>query len=293
MRPPHLLFCFVGLCFWTTVISLKICAFNIQSYGEAKAHNRKVMEILIKIISRCDLSLIQEVRDSRGEAISALLKNLNRFDTSHIYTHLESKRMGKKTYKEQYVYIYRKDLLQVQEQYHYSELNETAAEEFSREPFIIWIRSHTTLVKNFVLIGQHTCPKNAMKEMETLYDVFQAVRKKWKTENVMFLGDLNAACNYVTNKALKNVRLRSDPKFHWLIRDEQDTSVRDKTHCAYDRIIIHGKELISGIVPESAQPFNFKQEFNLSEEEALEVSDHYPVEVDLKPNHRYLLRHEL
>lgn len=33
------------------------------------------------------------------------------------------------------------------------------------------------------------------------------------------------------------------------------------------RIIIHGKELISGIVPESAQPFNFKEEFNLSEEE--------------------------
>jgi len=25
----------------------------------------------------------------------------------------------------------------------------------------------------------------------------------------------------------------------------------------------------------------------------LEVSDHYPVEVDLKANHRYLMRHEL
>ncbi|XP_067251104.1 deoxyribonuclease I-like 1-like [Chanodichthys erythropterus] len=285
-----LLVCFVGLFFWTSVISLKICAFNIQSYGEAKASNKRVMEILIKIISRCDLSLIQEVRDSRGKAVSALLMNLNRFDTSHIYTHLESKRLGKKTYKEQYVYIYRKDMLQVQEQYQHPEFNETV---FSREPFIIWIHSPTTLVKNFVLIGQHSCPKNAMKEMEALYEIFQTVRKKWKTENVMFLGDLNAACSYVTNKGLKNVRLRSDPKFHWLIRDEQDTTVREKTRCAYDRIIIHGKELISGIVPESAQPFNFKEEFNLSEEEALEVSDHYPVEVDLKANHRYLLRHEL
>ncbi|KAK7135810.1 hypothetical protein R3I94_014475 [Phoxinus phoxinus] len=251
------------------------------------------MEILIKIISRCDLSLIQEVRDSRGKAVSALLMNLNRFDTSHIYTHLESKRMGKKTYKEQYVYIYRKDMLQVQKQYQHPEFNETAEEVFSREPFIISIRSPTTLVKNFVLIGQHTCPKNAMKEMEGLYEVFQTVRKKWKTENVMFLGDLNAACSYVTNKGLKNVRLKSDPKFHWLIRDEQDTTVREKTRCAYDRIIIHGKELISGIVPESAQPFNFKQKFNLSEEEALKVSDHYPVEVDLKANHRYLLHNEL
>uniref|UniRef100_A0A8C1KWV1 Deoxyribonuclease I-like 1-like n=1 Tax=Cyprinus carpio TaxID=7962 RepID=A0A8C1KWV1_CYPCA len=131
------------------------------------------------------------------------------------------------------------------------------------------------LVKYFALIGQHTCPKITMKEMEALYEVFQKVRNKWKTENVMFLGDLNAACSYVTNKGLKNVCLRSDPKFHWLIRDEQDTTVYQFQTPL--RIIIHGKELISGIVPESA----------------LEVSDHYPVEVDLKANHRYLLRHEL
>ncbi|XP_065103118.1 deoxyribonuclease I-like 1-like [Paramisgurnus dabryanus] len=295
MRSPLLLACFVGLCLWTTVTSLKICTFNIQSYGEAKASNQRVMEILIKIISRCDLSLIQEVRDSKGEAIAALMMNLNRYERSHIYSHLESKRMGRKTYKEQYVYIYRKDMLQVQDQYQHPKSNETAAESevFTREPFIIRIRSPTTLVKNFVLIGQHTCPKTAMKEMDALYEVFQTVRKKWKAENVMFLGDLNAACSYVTKKGLKNVRIRNDPKFQWLIRDEQDTTVREKTHCAYDRIIIHGKELISGVVPESAQPFNFKQAFGLSEEEALEVSDHYPVEVDLKPNHRYLLRHEL
>uniref|UniRef100_A0A8C1KV37 Deoxyribonuclease I-like 1-like n=1 Tax=Cyprinus carpio TaxID=7962 RepID=A0A8C1KV37_CYPCA len=126
---------------------------------------------------------------------------------------------------------------------------------------------YLTVVKYFALIGQHTCPKITMKEMEALYEVFQKVRNKWKTENVMFLGDLNAACSYVTNKGLKNVCLRSDPKFHWLIRDEQDTTVCEKTCCTYDK-------LISGIVPESA----------------LEVSDHYPVEVDLKANHRYLLR---
>ncbi|KAL7884932.1 hypothetical protein AOLI_G00077020 [Acnodon oligacanthus] len=148
--------------------------------------------------------------------------------------------------------------------------------------------SSAVLVKNFVIIGHHTCPTKAMKEMEELFGVFQAVKKKWKTENVMLLGDLNADCGYVTIKGLKSLRLRNDPRFRWLITDEEDTTVRDKTHCAYDRIIVHGKELISGIVPESAQPFNFKNEFRLTEQEALEVSDHYPVEVDLKPSHHYL-----
>ncbi|KAL6458936.1 hypothetical protein MHYP_G00324080 [Metynnis hypsauchen] len=218
------------------------------------------------------------------------------FDKSHMYNHLESKRLGRTTYKEQYVYIYRKDMLQVQEHVHYPELKQQESNDtdvFSREPFIIRIHSPTTLVKNFVIIGHHTCPTKAMKEMEALFGVFQAVKKKWKTENVMLLGDLNADCGYVTIKGLKSLRLRNDPRFCWLITDEEDTTVRDKTHCAYDRIIVHGKELISGIVPESAQPFNFKNEFRLTEQEALEVSDHYPVEVDLKPSHHYLVRHEL
>ncbi|XP_054636780.1 deoxyribonuclease I-like 1-like [Dunckerocampus dactyliophorus] len=287
----------VGLCVAANVVfSLKICAFNVQSFGESKANNKKVMGILMKILSRCDLCLIQEVRDSKGRAMQALVKELNRFDISNSYSYVESERLGRKSYKEQYVYIYRNNVLKVKEQYQYSKLepegtNDT--EVFSREPFIIRFHSPTTLIKDLVLIGQHTSPKTALKEMDELYIVFREIYRKWKTENVMILGDLNAACSYVTIKGWRAVRLRSDPKFVWLIGDEHDTTVREKTHCAYDRIIVRGREIISTIVPGSAQPFNFKETFHLSEEEALEVSDHFPVEVDLKPNHRYLLRNEL
>ncbi|XP_045913137.1 deoxyribonuclease I-like 1-like [Micropterus dolomieu] len=286
----------VGLCVWNVTSSLKICAFNVQSFGESKANNKKVMGILLKILSRCDLCLIQEVRDSKGKAIQALVKELNRFDKSNSYSYVESERLGRKTYKEQYVYIYRNNVLQVKEHYQYRKLEGEGTNEtdvFSRQPFIVRFYSPTTLVKDFVLIGQHTCPKSAMKEIDELYTVFIRIYNKWKTDNVMILGDLNAGCSYVTIKGWRAMRLRSDPKFRWLIGDEQDTAVREKIHCAYDRIIVHGREIISCIVPGSAQPFNFKEHFHLTEEEALEVSDHFPVEVDLKPNHRYLLRNEL
>uniref|UniRef100_UPI0037E7E558 deoxyribonuclease I-like 1-like n=1 Tax=Semicossyphus pulcher TaxID=241346 RepID=UPI0037E7E558 len=258
---------------------------KLKSFGESKAHNKKVMGILLK-----------EVRDSKGEAIQALLKDLNRYDQSNSYSYVASERLGRKSYKEQYVYIYRNNVLEVKEHYQYPKQevggnNETDV--FSREPFIVRFHSPTTLLKDFVLIGQHTCPRNAMKEMDQLYTVFKGIHQKWNTDNVMILGDLNADCSYVTIKGWRAVRLRSDPRFRWLIGDEQDTTVREKTHCAYDRIIVHGREIISCIVPGSAQPFNFKESFHLTEEEALEVSDHFPVEVDLKPNHRYLLRNEL
>ncbi|KAL2103711.1 hypothetical protein ACEWY4_000579 [Coilia grayii] len=269
MKSLMLTMCLLGLMLWPPTLSLKICAFNVQSFGEAKAHNKKVMNMLIKIIARCDLCLVQEVRDSKGEAIPTLVKHLNR-----------EQKAGK-------------DELQGAVCVHIPEGGSNHTKLFTREPFIIRIYSPSTLVKDFVLVGQHTSPKNAMKEIEELYGVYTEISKKWKTQNVMFLGDLNAACSYITVKGWKAIRLRNDPKFHWLIGDEEDTTVRDNTRCAYDRIVVHGKELYYGIVPDSAQPFNFKKEFQLSEEEALEVSDHYPVEVDLKPNHRYLLRHEL
>ncbi|CAL8323200.1 unnamed protein product [Merluccius merluccius] len=298
----HLL-CLLGVCMVNIAASLKMCAFNIQSFGEAKANNKKVMGLLVKILARCDLCLIQEVRDSKGGAIPMLVKDLNRsniskklFDKSNSYAYIESKRLGRKTYKEQYVYIYRDNVLQVKDHYQYHKLEVEGTNEtnvFSREPFIVRFHSPATLVKDFILIGQHTSPKTAMKEIDELYTVFKDIYKKWKLDNIVILGDLNAGCSYITIKGWRAVRLRSDPKFRWLIGDEQDTTVREKTHCPYDRIVVHGREILHGIVPDSAQPFNFKKEFHLSEGEALEVSDHFPVEVDLKPNHRYRLHNEL
>uniref|UniRef100_A0A672G6H8 Deoxyribonuclease n=1 Tax=Salarias fasciatus TaxID=181472 RepID=A0A672G6H8_SALFA len=254
MRTVQLLLV-IGLCVTSVASSLKICAFNVQSFGESKANNRKVMGILLKILSRCDLCLIQEVRDSKGEVIQALVKDLNR---SNSYSYVESERLGRTTYKEQYVYIYRNNKLKVKDQYQYPKVGGEGTNEtdvFSRGPFIVRFHSSTTLVKDLILIGQHTSPKRAMKEMDELYTVFKWIYKNWKTENVMILGDLNAGCSYVTTKGWRAVRLRSDPRFRWLIGDEQDTTVRESTHCAYDRIIVHGREIMAGIEPGSLARF--------------------------------------
>lgn len=39
-----------------------------------------------------------------------------------------------------------------------------------------------SVVKDFVLIGQHTCPKTAMKEIDELYTVFKGIYKNLKTD---------------------------------------------------------------------------------------------------------------
>ena len=54
-------------------------------------------------------------------------------------------------------------------------------------------------------------------------------------QNLIFMGDFNAGCSYVPKKAWKDIRLRMDPKFVWLIGDQEDTTVKKSTNCAYDR----------------------------------------------------------
>lgn len=49
MRTAVLLFA-VGLCVLNVTAALKICAFNVQSFGESKANNKKVMGILLKVL---------------------------------------------------------------------------------------------------------------------------------------------------------------------------------------------------------------------------------------------------
>lgn len=99
----------------------------------------------------------------------------------------------------------------------------------------------------------------------------------------MVLGDFNADGAYVSGKKMKTIKLRSDKSFHWLIADDKDTTATITTDFSYDRIVVH-QDLLKYIVPDSAKPFNFQKEYKLTNEEALDVSDHYPVEVELEPS---------
>ncbi|XP_026567400.1 deoxyribonuclease-1-like [Pseudonaja textilis] len=273
--------------------SFKICAFNIQSFGQAKAANQRVMRALVQILSRCDISAVQEVRDSKGLAIQALLQKLNRYDPSHHYSCLESKRLGRSSYKEQNVFVYRRDAVSVMA---WCQVGDEDARDFARGPFAVHFHSPRTalnsyclyyyhlytVASDFVLLLHHTCPQEAVHELDLLFEVCMELMHWWKTENVMVLGDLNAGGTYIPMSAWARIRLHNHPAFHWLISDEEDTTVSHRTCCSYDRIIVHGEELLSAVVPGSAKPYNFTRALGLSEEEALEISDHYPVEVKLK-----------
>ncbi|NXF54641.1 DNSL2 protein, partial [Oceanites oceanicus] len=255
--------------------TLRVGAFNIQAFGDTKMSNEEVAGIIVSILRRYDVALVQEVRDSDLSAVTQLMEQLNSMSTSP-YDYEISGPLGRDNYKEMYLFIYRTDVVSVVDTYQYEDPQDV----FSREPFILRISAPRTKAEEFVLVPLHSAPHDAVAEIDALYDVYLAIVNKWGTDNIMFLGDFNADCAYVQASDWSAIRLRTSDIFKWLLPDDADTTV-GKSDCAYDRIVVCGAKLKRSIVPNSAAIYNFQRTFQLEQEEALAVSDHYPVEVKL------------
>jgi len=261
---------------------MKVASFNIQKFGLHKVADAAILSVLVKIIRRYDIIVILEVVDISGGSIKTLLDALNRSNGDHHYTLKISSRLGRTRYKEQFMFLYRDDLVDLIGSYQFDDEKTCNEDVFARDPYILRFRCLNTVLKDLVLIPVHTKPEDSEKELDELYDVFVDIKKKWKTDNVMILGDFNADGSYVSQRDMKDIRIRSDKNFHWLIADDVDTTASAKNNHTYDRIVVYGDDMVEAIVPNSAKPFNFQQAYSLTLEQALKVSDHYPVEVELK-----------
>ncbi|XP_032281726.1 deoxyribonuclease-1-like 2 [Phoca vitulina] len=256
--------------------ALRIGAFNIQSFGDSKVLDPACGGVIAQILAGYDISLVQEVRDPDLSAVSALMEQINSL-SRHEYSFVSSEPLGRDQYKEMYLFVYRKDAVSVVDTYQYPDPEDA----FSREPFVVKFSAPRSAAGEFVLIPLHAAPHQAVAEIDALYDVYLDVIDKWGTDDLLFLGDFNADCNYVRERDWPSVRLRSSEVFKWLIPDSADTTVGN-SDCAYDRIVACGARLRRSLKPQSAAVHNFQEEFGLDQAQALAISDHFPVEVTLK-----------
>ncbi|XP_074867201.1 deoxyribonuclease-1-like [Carettochelys insculpta] len=260
--------------------ALGIGAFNIRTFGDTDMSNETVAGIIVNIVRTYDIIVVQEVRDADLSAVRKLMDQLNRVSL-HPYGFEVSKPLGRGSYKEQYLFIYRTDAVSVVDSYYYDDGCEPCGNDtFSREPFIVKFSSPSTEVREFVLVPLHTPPSEAVPEIDALYDVYLDVIDKWGTDSIFFLGDFNADCSYVGPQDRPSIRLCTSGAFRWLIPDSANTTVL-YSDCAYDWIVVSGPELQRLTGTHSAKVNNFSVTFHLQLKDALAVSDHFPVEVTL------------
>jgi deoxyribonuclease-1-like protein len=248
--------------------TVRIGAFNIQVFGETKASNPDVMEVLARIIRTYDIVAVQEIRDGSGTALPALVDAVNA-DGSQ-YACLEGPRLGRTSSKEQYAYLYdTRTIAPSGGAFTYPE--PAGSDPFHREPYIMLFRV-TNGTFDAVLIVIHTDPDEATDEINALADVVAFARTAYPVEqDFIIMGDLNADGSYFDEDGASTLR---NDDYTWLIGNDLDTTTK-ATEYTYDRIII-----TEGAIPDftgDAGVFHFDSEYGLTENETWAVSDHYPV----------------
>lgn len=245
--------------------------FNIQTFGRSKLGNPSVMQIIVEMIRRFDLIAIQELRSTEQHIIPALVEMLNANGLE--YGFWVGERLGHTVSKEQYVYIYDTKKLRLLDE-PFSVPTKTA---MHRIPLAAWFQVITLPPEQaftFCMLNVHTDPdevkpsNRSQNELQVIGEaVAYAKARIPREDDFIVLGDFNAPTEFMA------------PNFPWfergryVVRENWVTNVRENRN--YDNIVFD--ERYTSEWDGRGGVFNFLREFQLSLEDALTVSDHFPV----------------
>jgi deoxyribonuclease-1-like protein len=245
--------------------TIRVASFNIQVFGTSKLAKRDVMEVLAETVRKFDLVAIQEVRSTTDDILPRFVELIN--STGRHYDYVIGPRKGRTNSKEQYAFIFDAQTIEVDRGSVYS-VNDPD-DLFQRPPLVASFRARgppPNQAFTFTLIDMHTEPDEAEQECNSLAQVYRAVRNDGRGEDdIILLGDLNA-------DEKKFGQLKQLPNIAWAIAGVPTNTRGTKT---YDNIIFNRAATVE--FTGRAGVFDIMREFNLTQAQALEVSDHFPI----------------
>ncbi|MEX0793609.1 MAG: endonuclease/exonuclease/phosphatase family protein [Pirellulaceae bacterium] len=245
--------------------TISIAAFNIQVFGQSKLGKPDVMEVLSNVVRQFDVIAVQELRSAEQNVIPEWLEMINA-DGSR-YDGLVGPRLGRTNMKEQYVYLYNTETVEMIPGSHYT-VNDPE-EVFHRAPLVASFQTKVASGENpftFTLVNIHTSPDEVDWELDALGDTMHQIQQANPNEDdVIVLGDLNVDYRNMG-------RLAQIPNVHWIVNEEPTNTRKTAT---YDNIVfdkVQTNEYVGswGIL-------DLESQFGLTLDEALDVSDHLPV----------------
>ena len=245
--------------------TLRVATFNIQVFGEDKLRDEKAMTILADTVRNFDVIAIQEIRALNQGVLPQFIDRINA--AGRQYDYAIGPRLGRTSSKEQYAFVFDTETIEMDRSSLYTVRDDDDL--LHREPLVAGFRARGAppdQAFTFTLVNIHTDPDEVDTEVDALADVFRAVRADGREEDdIILLGDLNADEQHLGALAGISgigVAIAGIP-----------TNTRGNRQ--YDNLVFHlpSTSEFTG----RAGVFDLMGEYNLTLEQALEVSDHLPV----------------
>ncbi|MBI1248573.1 endonuclease/exonuclease/phosphatase [bacterium] len=245
--------------------TIRIASFNIQVFGQSKMDKPDVMQILTKVVKSFDIVAVQELRSAEQDVIPRWLEMINADGEN--WGALVGPRLGRTVSKEQYVFLYNKGTIEFVEKSDFT-INDPM-DLLHREPYVASFRA---IAKpgvqpfTFTLINIHTDPDLVETELDALGEVYEVVCQANPNEDdVILLGDLNT--DYTHFGQLGRI-----PGIFAAI---QGTPTNTRKSKSYDNIVFEPRHTAE--FTGQAGVFDLISAYKLTEEKALDVSDHFPI----------------
>lgn len=260
---------------------LRVASWNIQNFSVNKAADDRVMDRIAEKLIQFDVVAVQEVMNVREQADPNCPRNADCPEADNcgvLREALDSRLNGEygrnygfafspQVRHERYLYIYNRNRVELLEHRlvddpgdsepvcaHRPE--ETGA--MVRQPHLAAFQAGDF---SFTLLNTHVSTTETAAEIEALLEFQRTVRDEGYSD-VVVLGDLNADCSYLSQRAHDEL---PDQEFLWLF-EEVDTTLYEDSACAYDRFLITAPT-IEDLTGERGRVKNVD----------LEMSDHYPI----------------
>ena len=251
--------------------TIRIASFNIQNFGKSKASNPAVIRTIAAIIRRFDIVAIQEIRTNNNYLIPDFIKLVNHpiqpGQPGRSYNFAISRRLGDTKAKEQFAFLFDSDRIVIDPQSVYAIDDPDGL--LHREPFVA---TFGTLGVNpneaftFTLVTIHTDPARLPEELDAMAEVYRVVRRSGQGEDdIILLGDFNTDDQHL-------YRLGKIPGIYPLISGIRTNTEQNRQ---LDNMIIHRPSTTE--YTGRAGVLDIVREWNLSEQQALQISDHFPI----------------
>ncbi|MCA9174260.1 MAG: endonuclease/exonuclease/phosphatase family protein [Planctomycetales bacterium] len=246
--------------------TIRIATFNVQVLGTAKIQKPIVMERLANICRRFDVVAIQEIASADQDILPLLIEKINN-SFGVAFDYIVGPRVGRNGQLEQYGFVFNTATIEANRGWIYS-MNDPD-DLLAREPLVASFRARAAKPENaftFSLVTIRTDSESLERELSVLDDALQVVRNDgFGEDDIILLGDFG-----VNDRQLGD--LARTPGMSWAIAgvptDTRGTMQLDN--------ILFSQQSTKEFAGRSGV-FDFMREFNMTQMEALEISDHLPV----------------
>ena len=244
--------------------SIRLASFNLNGWGEAKRGNAAVAGLLTRLLSQFDLIAVQDIRSRQDDSLPELVTLMN--SGGRKFDFMIGPRVGRGERREQLGFIFDTERVETDRFQLYTV--DDPEDMLSREPLVGWFRTVHAVSQDaftFSLVNLRIDPDLAHSELGALPVLVQAIINDGRGEDdIILAGDFGPAASQLELLSAAGMRV---------LLEGVATTTR-------------GSQLLDNIAfPQASTTeytgrsgaFDFLRQFNLSLEQAVEVSEHLPI----------------